>query len=121
MTKSISQALGLILVSGLSGFSARCPAEAAQAQINIPQAAATTCAVMAGQRQPDGRSLQYLFLLDEDLGDLNPLALALYREVLRTCPKAYLSFQQRKRANTPYPRGSLLDPNPTPHIDPLTL
>ena len=119
MTKYIVQALGLILVSGLSGFSASFPAEAAQAQINIPQAAATTCAVMTGQQRPNGRSLHYLLLLDEDLADLNPIALALYREVVRECPKAYLSFQQRKRANNPYSPGSLVNPNPTPLLGPF--
>jgi hypothetical protein len=120
MTKNLFQALGMILLSGVSVFSTSFPAEAAQAQINIPQAAATTCAVMAGQQKPDGRALQYLFLLDEDLADLNPIAIALYREVIRRCPKAYLGFEQRKRANSPYSRGSLLSPTPAPLLDPLT-
>jgi hypothetical protein len=117
MTKYLFQTLGTILLSGLSVFATSFPAKAAQAQINIPQAAATTCAVMAGQQKPDGRSFQYLLLLDEDLADLNPIALALYREVVRECPKAYLSFQQRKRADTPYSPGSLVNPNPTPLLD----
>ena len=119
MTKSMFQVLGMILVSGFSVFSTSFPAQAAQAQINIPQAAATTCAVMAGQQQPDRRSFQYLLLLDEDLADLNPIAIALYREVVRQCPKTYLSFQQRKRVNSPYPRGSLVNPTPTPLLGPF--
>jgi hypothetical protein len=120
MTKSMLQVLGVILVSGLSVYSTSCPAAAAQAQINIPQAAATTCAVMAGQQKPDGRSFQYLLLLDEDLAVLNPIAIALYREVIRQCPKTYLAFEQRKRNNSPYSRGSLLNPTPTPLLDALT-
>jgi hypothetical protein len=120
MTKSLLKALGMILVSGWSVFSTSCPAAAAQAQLNIPQAAETTCAVMTGHQRPDGRALQYLLLLDEDLADLNPIAIALYREVIKQCPKAYLGFEQRKRANSPYSRGSLLNSNPTPLLDPLT-
>ena len=119
MTKYMFQVLGMIMVSGLSVFSTSLPVQAAQAQINIPQAAATTCAVMAGQQKPDGRSFQYLLLLDEDLADLNPLALALYREVARQCPKAYLGFEQRKRTTSPYSRGSLLTPTPTPLLESL--
>ena len=68
---------------------------------------------MSGQRKADGQSLQYLLLLDEDLGDANPVALALYREVIKQCPKAYLNYQQRKRVNNPFPPGSLVKQTPT--------
>ena len=120
MTTYMFQVLGMIMVSSVSVFSTSFPVQAAQARINIPQAAATTCAVMAGQQKPDGRSLQYLLLLEEDLAELNPIALALYREVTRQCPKAYLGFEQRKRTNSPYSRGALLTPTPTPLLDSLT-
>lgn len=85
----------------------------AQTQTNISQAAAKTCAVMSGQRMADGQTLQYLMLLQEDLADPNPVALALYKEVLRQCPKAYLNYQQRKKVNNPFPPGSLVKETPT--------
>ena len=93
------------------------PTNTAQAQSNIPQVAATTCAVMSGQRKLDGQALQYLLLLDDDLVG-NPIAMVLYREVIKQCPKAYLNYQQRKRVSNPYPPGSLVNPNPTPLLTP---
>ncbi|MBP5973602.1 tetratricopeptide repeat protein [Brasilonema sp. CT11] len=87
--------------------------KAAYAQTNIQQVAATTCAVMAGERKLDRQALQYLSILDDDLADANPVALALYREVIKQCPKSYLSFQQRKRASNPFPPGYLIKTNPT--------
>lgn len=89
----------------------------AQGQINIPQVAATTCAVMSGQRKLDGRALQYLLLLDDDLVG-NPVTIVLYREVINQCPKAYLNYQQRKRVSNPFPPGFLVNPNPSPLITP---
>ena len=93
-------------------------AKATQAQTNIQQVAAKTCAVMAGKRKLDQQTFQYLRILDEDLANANPVALALYRQVLNQCPKAYFNFQQRKRVNNPFPPGSLVNPNPTPLINP---
>ncbi len=88
-------------------------AETAYAQINIQQVAARTCAVMAGERKLDRQALQYLSILDDDFGDANPVAIALYREVIKQCPKTYLNFQQRKRVSNPFPPGYLVKPNPT--------
>jgi hypothetical protein len=85
----------------------------AQSQNNIAQSAAATCAVMSGQRKADRQSLQYLSLLDQDLADANPVALALYREVNKQCPKAYLKYQQSKRVNNPFPAGSLVKTTPS--------
>jgi len=90
----------LLAVAAGAGF--------AHAQTNIPQAAATTCAVMSGQRKADPQALQYLLLLEEDIGEGNPVAIALQREVIKQCPKAFLDFQQRKRVNNPFPPGSLV-------------
>lgn len=92
-------------------------AETAYAQINIPQVAARTCAVMAGKRKLDRQSLQYLSILDDDFADANPVAIALYREVVKQCPKTYLNFQQRKRVSNPFPPGYLVKPNPTPLLN----
>jgi hypothetical protein len=80
----------------------------ARAQIDVSAAVTKTCAVMSGQTKADGQSLQFLMLLDNDLSDTNPVALALQRGVLAQCPKAYLSYQQRLRVNNPYANGSLL-------------
>jgi outer membrane protein OmpA-like peptidoglycan-associated protein len=88
-------------------------ASLAHAQTNIQQAAATTCAVMSGQRKADRQALQYLLLLDEDVGEVNPVAIALQREVVKQCPKEYLNYQQRKRASNPFPPGSLVKQDPT--------
>lgn len=93
-------------------------AKATHAQTNIQQVAAKTCAVMAGQKKLDQQTLQYLQILDEDLADANPVAIALYREVLNQCPKAYVNFQQRKRVNNPFPPGSLINPNPASLVNP---
>lgn len=79
----------------------------------IQEAAKKTCAVMAGERKADGQTLQYLTMLDQDLSDPNPMALALRREVNKQCPKAYLSYQQRRRASNPFPAGSLVKQTPT--------
>src|ERR1039458_592266 len=70
-----------LVASGLS-LAVLC-AQAAVAQTNIPKIAAATCAVMSGERKADGQTLQYLLLLDQDLGDANPVALALDQEVIK--------------------------------------
>lgn len=85
----------------------------AHSQNNIQQAVAKTCAVMSGQRKADGQTLQYLMLLDQDAAEANPVAIALHREVVNQCPKAYLDYQQRKKANNPFPAGSLVKQNST--------
>jgi hypothetical protein len=96
------------LLLNIAVFSSR-----AQAQTNITQAAAKTCAVMSGQRKADGQAIQYLLLLDEDIGEANPVAIALQREVIKQCPKAFVDYQQRKRVQNPFPPGSLVKQNPT--------
>lgn len=98
-------AIGLSLASFCS--------EDAQGQINIPQAAVKTCEAMSGKSKPDGQALQYLSLLDQDLGDSNPVALALYREVIKQCPKDYVNYQQRKRTGNPFPPGYLVQQGST--------
>ena len=85
----------------------------AQTQTNIQKSAATACAVMSGQQKPDGHALQLLLLMDEDVSEANPVAIALHREVLKQCPKAYQSYEQRKRVNNPFPAGSLVKDTPT--------
>jgi hypothetical protein len=104
--KSAPSLLAILLM----GFAAP---SLAQTPSNIQLAAATTCAVMSGQRKADRQSLQYLSLLDQDLADANPVALALYREVNKQCPKAYLKYQQSKRVNNPFPAGSLVKTTPS--------
>jgi hypothetical protein len=85
----------------------------AQTQTNIQQSAATSCAVMSGQRKADGHALQLLLLMDEDISEANPVAIALHREVLQQCPKAYQDYEQWKRVNNPFPAGYLVKDTPT--------
>ena len=77
----------------------------AETLTNIQQMAQRTCSVMAGQRKPDGQSMQYLLMLDDYD---NPIAAAFNQEVIRQCPKTYILFNRRTRTNNPYPPGSLL-------------
>jgi hypothetical protein len=85
----------------------------AQTQTNIQQSAAIACAVMSGIRKADGQALQLLLLMDEDVTEANPVAIALHREVVKQCPKAYLDYEQRKRTTNPFPPGSLVKQTPT--------
>ncbi|MFZ0033221.1 MAG: hypothetical protein WAK84_15255 [Candidatus Cybelea sp.] len=89
-------------------------AEVAQAQTAAGIAAAVdkTCAVMSGERKLDSQTLQLLQLLDEDLADPNPVAIALYRGVIHQCPKAYLAYEQRKRVNNPFANSGLVKGTP---------
>src|SRR5882757_5917676 len=97
-------------MSGSSLLAVLLLAVTASANAQISQAADTTCAVMSGQRKADRQALQYLLLLDEGAGERNPVAIALQREVIKNCPKAYLNYQQRKRGSNPFPAGSLVNP-----------
>jgi outer membrane protein OmpA-like peptidoglycan-associated protein len=83
----------------------------AQAKIDIPQMASTTCAVMSGERKADRQAIQYLLQMDEDVGEGNPIAIALQRQVIKQCPKAYLNYEQRKRTSNPVPPGLLVKPS----------
>jgi hypothetical protein len=104
------KALGVAWGLAISLFAVFLDAEAARAQTAADMAAAVdkTCAVMSGQQKPDGQALQLLLLLDEDLADANPVAVALYRGVLHQCPKAYLAYEQRKRASNPFANSGLV-------------
>jgi hypothetical protein len=79
----------------------------AQTPADMAAAVAKTCAVMSGERKPDANAIQLLLLLDDDLADGNPLAIALYRGVVRECPKSYLAYEQRLRTHNPFANGSL--------------
>jgi len=87
----------------------------AQTQANIQQSAAIACAVMSGQRKADGQALQLLLWMD-DIGEANPVMIALHREVLKQCNQAYLDYEQRKRAANPFPPGSLVNQTSTPLV-----
>jgi hypothetical protein len=77
------------------------PAQA-QTAADISVMATKSCAVMSGQAKPDSRTLQYLLMLNEDMADANPVAMALFHDVVHECPKAYLSYEQRLRAQNPF-------------------
>ncbi len=91
---SVAAFLGLAIIGSR-------PASA-QTAADISAAASKACAVMSGQTKPDSRTLQYLLMLNEDMADANPVAMALFRDVLHECPKAYLSYEQRMRAQNPF-------------------
>jgi hypothetical protein len=80
----------------------------AQTPADMAAAIAKTCAVMSGERKPDPNAIQLLLLLDDDLGDGNPVAIGLYRGVVRECPKSYLAYEQRLRTHNPFANGSLV-------------
>jgi hypothetical protein len=80
----------------------------AHAQTNIQKSAALACGVMSGQRKADAQSLQLLLLTDEDASEGNPVAIALHREAVRQCPKAYLDYEQRKWMSNTFRAGSLV-------------
>jgi hypothetical protein len=85
----------------------------AQTAADISAAASKACAVMSGQAKADSRTLQYLLLLDEDMADANPVAIALYHDVLQQCPKAYVGYEQRLRSQNPFANGGLVKQTPT--------
>ncbi|MGR4065319.1 MAG: hypothetical protein ACLQPV_07695 [Vulcanimicrobiaceae bacterium] len=103
-----SLAIGLAFASFgvLAVFSAT--GARAQTAADIATAVNKSCAVMSGEQKPDSQSLQLLLMLDEDLADANPVATALYRGVVHQCPKAYLAYEQRKRASNPFANSQLV-------------
>jgi len=104
----IAVACAIALCFGLTlGASPRANAQTAAA------AAAKVCAVISGQEKADSRTLQYLLMLDEDMADANPVAIALYRDVVQSCPKAYVAYEQRLRAQNPFANGALVKGSPT--------
>jgi hypothetical protein len=89
------------------------PAGRAQTAADISAAASKACAVMSGQAKADSRTLQYLLMLDEDMADANPVATALYHDVLQQCPKAYAGYEQRLRSQNPFANSGLVKRSPT--------
>jgi hypothetical protein len=81
---------------------------------DISVMAAESCAVMSGQTKADSRTLQYLLMLDEDMADANPVAIALFHDVVHECPKAYLSYEQRLRTQNPFAAHPLVNQQTQP-------
>jgi hypothetical protein len=54
-----------------------------------------------------------LLILDEDMGDADPVALALYRDVVQQCPKAYVAYEQRLKTQNPFANSGLVKSSPT--------
>ena len=88
-----------------------------QGQSAISLMVGKTCDVMSGKRRLDGQTLQYLVMLDDGDAFENPVEMIFQQQVIRTCPKAYLAFEQRKRAHNPFPPGSLIKKGQTPLIN----
>jgi tetratricopeptide (TPR) repeat protein len=109
-THLISQSSAIALLSTICCIYPK----AVTAQIDIPQMSAETCAVLSGKQKPDSRTLQYLLLLEEDFADPNPVAIALYKQVIQQCPQAYLDYQQGKRASNPFANNPIVNTDSTP-------
>ena len=82
MSRTPGRAILLLVVAAGAGL--------AQAQTNLLKSAAIACGVMSGQPKADAQSLQLLLLMDEDASEGSPVAIALHREAVRQCPKAFL-------------------------------
>jgi hypothetical protein len=104
-----ASAIALLLGLALGGA----PAAQAQTAADISAAAGKICAVISGQEKADSRTLQYLLLLDEDMADANPVAIALYHDVVQSCPKAYIAYEQRLHSQNPFANGGLVKSTPT--------
>jgi hypothetical protein len=89
------------------------PSARAQTPADVSAAAAKICTVISGQAKADSKTLQYLLMLDEDMADANPVATALYRDVAQECPKAYVAYEQRLRAQNPFANSGLVKQAPT--------
>lgn len=111
---SLMRPLAIVVIGALSAT----PAQIAfgQGQSPILVAVAKTCDVMSGKRRLDGQTLQYLVMLDDNSAFDNTIEMVFQQQVIRTCPKAYLAYEQRKRTHNPYPPGSLIKKEPTPLI-----
>ena len=108
--RRIYSTVGLALAAVCFFFPATATAQTAA---DVAAAVNNMCAVMSGQAKADSRTLQYLLLLDEDMGEANPVSLALYRGVVHQCPKAYLAYEQRKRTSNPFANSGLTKGSPT--------
>jgi hypothetical protein len=80
----------------------------AQTQSPMSIAVKKTCDVMAGKRKLDGQTLQYLMMMQGGIDVDNPIEMVFQQQVVRTCPRDYIAFEQRKRAHNPYAAGSLV-------------
>jgi tetratricopeptide (TPR) repeat protein len=96
------------------------------AEIDIQQAADKACAVMSGQQRLDPEIFQLLekASLGTQVGDYSKIAIDLDQQLLKQCPKAYLSFQQRNIINNPLLKNNLLqsiNPLATPPENPSAI
>lgn len=110
-SKSLVAACAIVAWLGLTVWGS--PAGRAQTAADVSAAAGKACAVMSGQAKADSRTLQYLLLLDEDMADANPVATALYHDVLQQCPKAYIGYEQRLRSQNPFANSGLVKQSST--------
>jgi tetratricopeptide (TPR) repeat protein len=82
----------------------------AEAEIDIQKAADKACAFMSGRQRLDPEILQLLekVTLGVDVGNYNQIAIDLDKQLLKQCPKAYITFQQRNIINNPLVKNNLL-------------
>lgn len=81
----------------------------AEPEIDIQKAADKACAVMSGQQRLDPEIFQLLekATLGVEVGNYNQIAIDLDKLLLKQCPKAYLTFQQRNIINNPLLKNNL--------------
>jgi hypothetical protein len=89
-------------------------------RIYLRRSGTRQCSIDKFHRQNVGRRYHSFYNIqskpsgtDEDVSEGNPVAIALHREVVSQCPKAYLDYEQRKRTSNPFPAGSLVKQTPT--------
>lgn len=105
--------VGFAVLLWLGAVAQGSPPARAQTAADVSAAAGKVCAVISGQAKADSRTLQYLLMMDEDMADANPVAIALYHDVVHQCPKAYIAYEQRLKTQNPFANSGLVKNSPT--------
>jgi hypothetical protein len=105
--------LGCAVLLWLGAVAQGSPPARSQTAADVSAAAGKVCAVISGQAKADSRTLQYLLMMDEDMADANPVATALYHDVVHQCPKAYIAYEQRLKTQNPFANSGLVKNSPT--------
>jgi hypothetical protein len=111
LQKPVVAACAIVACLGLT-IGGSLPARA-QTAADVTAAAGKICAVISGQAKADSRTLQYLLMMDEDMADANPVATALYHDVVHECPKSYIAYEQRLHTQNPFANSGLVKGTPT--------
>jgi tetratricopeptide (TPR) repeat protein len=102
--KSTSPILTLSAIALLNSIFYIYPKTAlAEDEFDIQKAADKACAFMSGHQRLDPEILQIIekATLGVDVGNYNQIAIDLDKQLLKQCPKAYITFQHRNIINNP--------------------